>query len=66
MSVKTITRLLISAAMLVATACTKDTKKENLNPLLKDSNEIISTRPQNSTQLIAILKLKNNWKQFGL
>lgn len=36
-----------------------DSKKEKLNPLLRDSQEIISTRPQNRTQFIAVLKLSS-------
>ncbi|MBC7464395.1 MAG: hypothetical protein H7256_00240, partial [Bdellovibrio sp.] len=52
-------KTLFVSSMLVVTACTKQATKETLNPLLKDSSNIISTRPQNSKQFIAVLKLKN-------
>ncbi len=44
---------------LTLAACSDSSKKEKLNPLLTDSQNVISTRPQNSTQMIAVLKLKN-------
>ncbi|MBC7741313.1 MAG: S8 family serine peptidase, partial [Bdellovibrionaceae bacterium] len=49
--------ILITTVLLAS--CSKDDKKEKLNPLLADSQNIISTRPQNSTQMIVILKLKH-------
>ncbi|MBC7419993.1 MAG: S8 family serine peptidase [Bdellovibrio sp.] len=58
MNVKTIKHIIFFVSMFGLAACTKDSKNQ-LNPLLKDSQNIISTRPQNSSQLIAILKLKN-------
>ncbi len=50
---------MVSAGLIAGglASCT-GTKTKNLNPLLKDSENIISTRPQNTTQMIAILKLK--------
>lgn len=48
-----------AASFLMFASCTKqNSKQQTLNPLLKDS-AIISTRPQNSKQFIAVLKLKN-------
>ena len=44
---------------LVVTSCTKEPTTLKLNPLLIDSQNIISTRPQNSKRFIAVLKLKN-------
>lgn len=49
----------LSALVLAFTGCTKDAPKNSLNGLLSDSQNIVSTRPQNSKQFIAILKLKN-------
>lgn len=46
---------LISLAFVVS-SCTKRTPE--LNPLLRLSGNIISTRPQNGTQMVAVLKLK--------
>lgn len=46
---------LISIA-LVMSSCTQ--RSPELNPLLRMSRNIISTRPQNTTQMIAVLKLK--------
>lgn len=40
-------------------ACTQHKQELNLNPLLKESSQIISTRAQNSKYFIGILKLKN-------
>lgn len=48
--------LLFTALLVVSCS---DSKKEKLNPILRDSQEIISTRPQNRSQLIAVLKLKS-------
>lgn len=47
------------SSLCFVSACTKKDSKLEMNPLLKDSQNIISTRPQNSTQFIAVLKLKN-------
>lgn len=44
---------------LLLVSCSDTNKEGKLNPLLRDSQEIISTRPQNSSQFIAILKLKS-------
>ncbi len=51
----------LSVLLLVGTvsSCTNDRKSLKLNPLLIDSQNIVSTRPQNSKQFIAVLKLKN-------
>ncbi len=48
---------IILAAVLAA--CTNHVDQQKLNPLLIDSQNIISTRPQNSSLIIAVLKLKN-------
>jgi len=53
-----ILKAMAASLFLAMTACTKSTPKQTLNPLLQDS-QIISTRPQNSKQFIAVLKLKN-------
>ncbi|MFZ3230565.1 MAG: S8 family serine peptidase [Pseudobdellovibrio sp.] len=58
MSINIFKTALFLSGFLVITSCTKNTSKSILNPLLKDS-QIISTRPQNSKQFIAVLKLKN-------
>lgn len=56
---------------LLAVGCTENKKVQQLSPILRDSQQIITTRPQNSTQFIAVLKLKNpalmeaNQKQNG-
>jgi minor extracellular serine protease Vpr len=60
LSLKSGVRLMLVTSVLFLVACSKDSKKEMLNPLLTDSQNIISTRPQSSTQFVAILKLKNN------
>lgn len=52
-------KTLFASSLFVMTACTKQAPKETLNPLLKESSNIISTRPQNSKQFIAVLKLRN-------
>ncbi len=46
----------VTVAFIMA-GCT-GSPQQTLNPLLKDSKNIVSTRPQNTTQIIAILKLK--------
>ncbi|OFZ31361.1 MAG: hypothetical protein A2622_01880 [Bdellovibrionales bacterium RIFCSPHIGHO2_01_FULL_40_29] len=46
-------------SMSVVVGCTSNLDTDKLNPHLADSNQIISTRPQNSEQFIAVLKLKN-------
>lgn len=38
--------------------CSEGSKKSKLIPLIRDSSEIISTRPQNATQFMAVVKLK--------
>jgi len=48
--------LLFTALLVVSCS---DSKKEKLNPILRDSQEIISTRPQNQSQFIVVLKLKS-------
>lgn len=48
--------LLLGALLVVSCS---DSKKEKLNPLLQDSQNIITTRPQNRTHFLAILKLKS-------
>jgi len=49
--------LTVALAMAVG-GCTKPEKKSNLIPLIKDASEIISTRPQNASQFMAVVKLK--------
>jgi minor extracellular serine protease Vpr len=52
--------LLFGAALVLAlTACTKKNEPSELNPHLKYARNIISTRPTNSKQLIAVVKLKS-------
>lgn len=53
---KRLSVLLVATAL---TACTDHSANLSWNPLLTDSQNIISTRPQNTTQMIAVLKLKN-------
>lgn len=53
---KAFTAFLIVA---IITSCTKSSNPNSINPLLIDSQNIISTRPQNSKQFIAVLKLKS-------
>lgn len=48
----------LASSLFLITACTKQTSQQVMPALLKDS-QIISTRPQNSKQFIAVLKLKN-------
>lgn len=53
-------KVITSFLLVVLSACTQETKQVQLNPLLKDSQNIVSTRPQKlSSSFIAILKLKN-------
>lgn len=54
---KSILNIVVIMTTAFLAACTKETKQDALNPLLRDSQNVISTRPQNSTQLIAVLKL---------
>src|SRR5690349_5693435 len=51
--------LLVFFGSIALVACTQDSNKQTLNPLLRDSNQIISTRPQNANQFLGILKLKS-------
>jgi minor extracellular serine protease Vpr len=46
---------LIAAAV---TGCTNSNQKNNILPLIKETSEIISTRPQNTEQFMAVVKLK--------
>lgn len=48
---------LLFGALLVV-GCSDSKKETKLNPLLQDSQQIITTRPQNRTQFLAIVKLK--------
>ena len=48
--------LLLTSMALAVSSCTKRTPE--LNPLLKMSGNLVSTRPQNTTQMVAVLKLK--------
>ncbi len=58
MRVKSIKQILLLVSVTALAACT-NTKNSVMHPLLKDTQNIVSTRPTNSTQFIAILKLKN-------
>ena len=49
--------LTVAVLTLVTSACSNN--KNELNPLLKLSRNIVSTRAQNSKQFVAIVKLKN-------
>lgn len=49
--------LTLAVLTLVSAGCTKSSNE--LNPLLRLSKNIVSTRGQNSTQFVAVLKLKN-------
>lgn len=59
MKLGTFKNVMLFLTVAVLAACSKDEKKDKLNPLLNDSQNIISTRPQNSKQFLAIIKLKN-------
>lgn len=55
---KLVTTALLSS-LLILSACTpSQEKKSKLIPLLQDSENIISTRPQNQTHIMALVKLK--------
>lgn len=60
---KSVSLLFVGA--LFVTSCS-DKKTAELSPILRDSQQIISTRPQNSTQFIAVLKLKNRALMEGV
>lgn len=47
-----------AASLLVLSACTPKNTQSKLIPLLQDSANIISTRPQSQTHIMAIVKLK--------
>ena len=55
--IKLLAGMLVLSAL--ATSCTQKADKNGLNPLLRLSGNIVSTRPQNSKTFIAIVKLKN-------
>jgi subtilisin family serine protease len=50
---------LVGVSLLLVTSCVQKPQNDGLNPLLKMSKNIISTRPQNSKQFFAILKLQS-------
>lgn len=50
---------LVGASLLLITSCIQKPQNDGLNPLLRMSKNIISTRPQNSKQFFAILKLQS-------
>jgi hypothetical protein len=50
---------LIGASLLLITSCIQKPQNDGLNPLLRMSKNLISTRPQNSKQFFAILKLQS-------
>lgn len=56
---KLIKALSAVVSVVLVSSCTNDSRTNTLNPLLIDSQNIISTRPQNSKQFIAVLKLKS-------
>ncbi|MEQ1722515.1 MAG: S8 family serine peptidase [Pseudobdellovibrio sp.] len=56
MKSKIASSIAILSLLALATSCTK---KNDLNPLLQLSGNIVSTRAQNTKQFIAIVKLKN-------
>ncbi len=59
MSIQFFKRVSVIFSIVLLAACSNNSNKQSLNPLLRDSQNIISTRPQNSSQFIAIIKLKN-------
>lgn len=54
---KLVTTVLVTS-LLTLSACTQNQNKSKLTPLLQDSANIISTRPQNQNQIMAIVKLQ--------
>jgi len=55
----TTTNLLTVTVIAALTSCTSKTESSKLIPLLRDSEKIVSTRPQNQTSIMAIVKLNN-------
>ncbi len=54
-----LSQLILTASMAISfSGCTKEQKIMNAIPLIADASKIISTRPQNTTQFMAVVKLK--------
>ncbi len=59
MKIFSIKQIFFVMGFTLVASCTQQNSSVKMNPLLKDSSNIVSTRPQNSKYFIGVLKLKN-------
>lgn len=50
---------IVSAVLMSLVACSPNKKNNEINPLIIDAQNLISTRPQDTSHVLTVLKLKN-------